>query len=81
MKTTTKYFSWGWKELPGPEHAAFAETWTHNDEGALIGRERVPLAKKPKQATISTDPRAAAIMREELGIRRGKEMGGPHWQH
>jgi len=79
MRTITKHFSWGWKGLPGPEGAAFAEAWTYNDAGALVDRRRIALEKRPAQATISTDPRAGEIMREELGIGRGgRPMGGPH---
>jgi hypothetical protein len=78
-RTITKYFSWSWTELDGPERAAFAETWSFDGSGALVARRRIPLAKTDAGGpTVSTDPRAAAIMREELGLAPRREMAGPH---
>ncbi len=80
-RTITKHFGFNWDELPDSNGAAFAEAWTYGDDGALLERRRIPLGKKPTTHTISTDPRAGAIMREELGLREGgKPMAGPHWK-
>ncbi len=78
MRVVIKYFSWTWTELATDEGAAFAEQWTYDDAGALMERKRVALENKAR--TVSTDPRAAAIMREELGERdRLGTMSAPSW--
>ena len=80
MQVEIKYFSWTWGELPTDEGAAFAEQWTRDDDGTLLERKRVPLENKTR--TISTDPRAAAIMREELGTQdKLGTMSAPAWTH
>lgn len=78
MKVVVRYFSWTWTELPDEAGAAFAEQWTYDDKGALLERKRVPLANRAR--TVSTDPRAAAIMREEMGERDTLgSMSAPAW--
>lgn len=78
MKVTVRYFSWTWDELPNERGAAFAEQWTRDDDGTLLERRRIPVENKAR--TVSTDPRAGAIMREELGVRDGLgTMGAPSW--
>ncbi len=81
-RTVVKHFSWAWSELPGPDGAAWSEEWRYDGAGRLVSRTRIGLAKKADAAspTISTDPRAGAIMREEIGRHpAGRPMGGPHW--
>lgn len=79
-RTVTRHYSWTWDLLPGPKGAAWSEEWTYAANGALVARRRIPQAKKPSAHTVSTDPRAGAIMREELGLphRHGTPMSGPH---
>lgn len=78
MRLEIKYFGWDWSELPDEQGAAFAEQWTYDDNGSLQERKRVALENKAR--TVSTDPRAAAIMREELGVRdKLGSMGAPDW--
>lgn len=78
VRIEIKYFSWSWDELPDEAGAAFAEQWSYGADGALLERKRVPLEKRGR--TISTDPRAAAIMREEAAeTQADRPMGGPHW--
>lgn len=78
MHVEIKYYSWSWEELADEEGAAFAEQWTFDEDGDLLERKRVPLGNRAR--TFSTDPRAGAIMREEMGERRtDRPMTGPHW--
>lgn len=81
MRTETKYFGWSWNEVDTAEQAAYAETWIYDDANNVVSRERVQgFGKKSGKTTISTDPRAGQIMREELGmVPRERGMGGPHW--
>ena len=75
-----KHYAWNWDELPSIEGAAWSEEWTYAANGSLVSRKRIQQGKKPSSHTISTDPRAGAIMREELGLahRHGTPMAGPH---
>lgn len=78
-RIVTKHFSWNWDEVDSSERAAFTEEWTYSDSGALLLRRRVAAAGRPATPTISTDPRAARIMRERMGGRDERRMAGPHW--
>lgn len=78
VRVEIKHFSWSWDELPDEEGAAFAEQWTYDDDGSLQERKRIPLGNQAR--TMSTDPRARAIMAEELGQRdKLGTMGAPAW--
>lgn len=78
VRVEVRYFSWSWDELPDGTGAAFAEQWTYEDDGSLQERKRIPLQNQAR--TVSTDPRAGAIMREELGMRdKLGTMGSPAW--
>lgn len=79
-RTVTKHYAWNWDELPSAKGAAWSEEWTYAADGALLSRRRLQAGKQARQPTISTDPRAGAIMREELGLahRHGTPMAGPH---
>ncbi len=80
VRVEIKYFSWTWDELPDENGAAFAEQWTYDDDGSLQERKRIPIENTAR--TVSTDPRAAAIMREELGQRDTLgTMSAPSWTH
>lgn len=77
-RTEVRYYAWNWDELPSATGAAFAEERTVDKDGGLIARRRLPLGNRAR--TVSTDPRAAAIMREELGVRDPLgTMGAPAW--
>jgi hypothetical protein len=78
-RVVTKHYSWNWDEVASSEGAAWSETWSYAADGSLLGRERVSRTKRSARPTISTDPRAGAIMREELGLEPHRQMGGPHW--
>ncbi|MEA3203874.1 MAG: hypothetical protein QOI63_1554 [Thermoplasmata archaeon] len=79
-RTVTKHFAWTWDELPSAAGAAWSEEWTYAPDGELLSRRRLQQGKRPATHTISTDPRAGAIMREEIGLHQaGRPMGGPHW--
>ncbi len=75
-----KHYGWNWDELPSTDGAAWSEEWTYAPNGSLLSRRRIQQGKSPATHTISTDPRAGAIMREELGMghRHGTPMAGPH---
>ncbi|MES2154404.1 MAG: hypothetical protein V4510_04640 [bacterium] len=79
-RTVTKHYAWNWDEVPSAKAAAWSEEWTYASDGALLSRRRIQQGKKPTTHTISTDPRAGAIMREDLGLahRHGTPMAGPH---
>lgn len=79
-RIVVKHYAWNWDELPSDQGAAWSEEWTYAPNGALVSRRRIAAAKRPSWPTVSTDPRAGAIMREELGIahRHGTPMAGPH---
>lgn len=77
-RTVVRYYSWSWDELPDDAGAAFAEQRTYADDGSLVERRRIPVENQAR--TVSTDPRAAAIMREELGLKDGLgTMNAPSW--
>lgn len=75
-----KHYAWNWDELPTSDGAAWSEEWVYAPDGGLLSRRRIQAGKNPQQPTVSTDPRAGAIMREELGLahRHGTPMSGPH---
>jgi hypothetical protein len=79
-RTVLRHYAWNWDETPSVQGAAWSEEWIYAADGALLSRRRIHQGKKPLTHTISTDPRAGAIMREELGIphRHGVPMSGPH---
>lgn len=78
VRTEVRYYSWCWDGLPDDRGAAFAEQRTYDGDGSLVERRRVPVENRAR--TVSTDPRAGAIMREELGLRDGLgSMGAPSW--
>ena len=79
-RLVVKHYAWNWDALPSAAGAAWSEEWTYASNGALTSRCRIQQGKKPATHTISTDPRAGAIMREELGLshRHGTPMAGPH---
>lgn len=78
MKTEIRYYSWSWDELTTGEGAAFAEQRTYDEEGGLVERRRIAVENRAR--TVSTDPRAGAIMREELGLTDSLgSMSAPAW--
>ena len=62
-KRETKYYGHGWSPTEDRTGAAHAIHFTYDPEGNLLERRYEKLHGKP---TVSTDPRAAAIMRGEV---------------
>jgi YD repeat-containing protein len=79
-RVVVTHYAWNWDEVSSSTGAAWSEEWTYDAKGSLVSRRRIQAAKAPRQPTVSTDPRAGAIMREELGLahRHGTPMSGPH---
>jgi YD repeat-containing protein len=75
MRTIVRHFAANWQETKDASQAAWTETWTYDAHGSLVERKRT---NHRKATTISTDPRAGAIMREELGLKASNQMSGPH---
>lgn len=74
VRVVTRYLDFSWTEVP-KEKALHEVTTTYRDDGSVVKREQRLLT--PRE-TVSTDPRAQDIMREErarLGAKK-RSPGG-----
>ncbi len=78
-RTETKYYTVTWKETDKREEASKAVHLIYDDRGNVIERRYESVSGRP---TLSTDPRAAGIMREEREKRaKGGAKGADHGGH